>query len=225
MTEPTEDDATGGGGRTHDERGTDEITIEESDDESDRGAVDDESDRQESTDEGAGAGDANGDDGQHVDEEATEQESSDETTGDYRAADETTTDLIDRDAEYVERAIELAEESVEMGNTPFGALIVVDDEVIGEGHNETRTNDDLAAHPEMTLARWAGRELDADERARCTMYASTEPCPMCATAIHYAGLDRVVYGVAGETLNALTGDVVTIPCEEVIERAGGDTTV
>jgi tRNA(Arg) A34 adenosine deaminase TadA len=141
--------------------------------------------------------------------------------GDARAGG----DVTDRDRELVDRAIELAEESVEMGNTPFGALIVVDDEVVGEGHNETRSNDDLAAHPEMTLARWAGRELDADERGRCTMYASTEPCPMCATAIHYAGIDRVVFGVSGETLDELTGDVVAIPCEEVIRRAGGETTV
>ena len=131
----------------------------------------------------------------------------------------------ERDREYVDRAIELAEESVEMGNTPFGAAIVVDGEIVGEGHNETVTHDDVAAHPEMTLARWAARELDADERDRCTMYASTEPCPMCATAIHYAGLDRVVFGVSGETLNELTGDVVEIPCEEVIRRAGGETTV
>src|SRR6056297_1607415 len=146
----------------------------------------------------------------------TESNAGDGTGGDA-------TDATDR--ERVERAIELAEESVETGNTPFGALIVVDGEVVGEGRNETRSNDDLAAHPEMTLARWAGRELDADERARCTMYASTEPCPMCATAIHYAGIDRVVFGVAGETLDDLTGDVVDIPCEEVIRRAGGETTV
>ncbi|MFO8115591.1 MAG: nucleoside deaminase [Halorubrum sp.] len=132
-------------------------------------------------------------------------------------------DVTDR--ELVDRAIELAEESVEMGNTPFGALIVVDDEIVREGRNETRSNDDLAAHPELTLARWAGRELDADERARCTMYASTEPCPMCATAIHYAGIHRVVFGVSGETLDELTGGVVTIPCEEVIRRADGEAVV
>lgn len=140
-------------------------------------------------------------------------------------ADPNAEDATGPDRDHVDRAIELAEESVEMGNTPFGALIVVDGEVVGEGHNETRTNDDLAAHPEMTLARWAGRELDADERADCTMYASTEPCPMCATAIHYAGIDRVVFGVSGETLNELTGSVVDIPCEEVIRRADGETTV
>lgn len=134
-------------------------------------------------------------------------------------------DAGERETAFIDRAIELAAESVAMGNTPFGAVLVVDGEIVAEGHNETRTTDDLTAHPELTLARWAGRELDADERDRCTMYASTEPCPMCATAIQYAGLDRVVFGVSGERLNELTGDVVTIPCEEVIRRAGGETTV
>ena len=133
------------------------------------------------------------------------------------------TDPTDR--EYVERAIDLAEAAVEAGNTPFGALLVCDGEIVAERRNETVTGDDLAAHPELALARWAGRELDPDERARSTMYASTEPCPMCATGIHYAGIGRVVFGVAGETLDALTGGVVPIPCAEVIRRADGDTTV
>ena len=150
----------------------------------------------------------------------------DEADGDESTAEtEADTDAPHTDHEYVDRAIELAAESVEAGNTPFGAVIVVDGEIVGEGHNETRTNDDIAAHPEMTLARWAARELSSEERANCTMYASTEPCPMCATAIHYAGLDRVVFGVDGATLDRLTGDVVTIPCEEVIRRAGGETIV
>ncbi|MDZ5812203.1 nucleoside deaminase [Halorubrum sp. AD140] len=131
----------------------------------------------------------------------------------------------DRDRALVDRAIELAAEAVDEGNTPFGALLTVDGEVVAEARNETRTESDVAAHPELTLARRAARELDADERARCAMYASTEPCPMCATAVHYAGLGRVVFGVAGETLNDLTGDVVSIPCEEVIRRAGGETVV
>jgi tRNA(Arg) A34 adenosine deaminase TadA len=129
------------------------------------------------------------------------------------------------DREYVERTIRLAEEAVAAGNTPFGALLVVDGEVVREARNETRTDDDIAAHPELALTRWAARELDADERAACTMYASTEPCPMCATGVHYAGIGRVVFGVDGETLDGLTGGVVPIPCEEVIRRADGETTV
>lgn len=126
---------------------------------------------------------------------------------------------------HITRAIELAEEAVEAGNTPFGALLVVDGEVVREARNATRTDDDLTAHPELVLARWAGRSLDPSELAECTMYASTEPCPMCTTAIHYAGIDRVVFGVAGETLDALAGNVVTIPASEVIRRADGETTV
>ncbi|WP_434522285.1 nucleoside deaminase [Halorubrum sp. AS12] len=142
--------------------------------------------------------------------------------GDPAAAD-LPPDATDR--EYVDRAIELAEAAVAAGDTPFGALLVVDGEVVREARNETRTGDDVAAHPELTLARWAARELDADEPAACAMYASTEPCPMCATAIHYAGIDRVVFGVDGETLAELSGGVVPIPCEEVIRRAEGETTV
>lgn len=143
--------------------------------------------------------------------------------GEFSERDDLPDDPTDR--EYVERTIRLAEEAVAAGNTPFGALLVVDGEVVREARNETRTEDDVTAHPELTLARWAARELDADERAACTMYASTEPCPMCSTAIHYAGIDRVVFGVDGETLGELSGGVVPIPCEEVIRRGGGETTV
>ena len=141
----------------------------------------------------------------------------------FRDLDDLPDDPTDR--EYVERTIRLAKEAVEAGNTPFGALLVVDGEVVSEARNETRTEDDVTAHPELTLARWAARELDTDELADCTMYASTEPCPMCSTAIHYAGIDRVVFGVDGETLGELSGGVVPIPCEEVVRRGGGETSV
>ena len=127
--------------------------------------------------------------------------------------------------EHVTRAIELAEESIEAGNTPFGALLVADGEVVRESRNTTLTDGDVSAHPELKLARWAGRELDADELADCTMYASTEPCPMCTTAIHYAGIGRVVFGVSGETLSEVADGVVPIPASEVIRRADGATTV
>jgi len=143
--------------------------------------------------------------------------------GEFRDLDDLPDDPTDR--EYVERAIGLSEEAVEAGNTPFGALLVLDGEVVSEARNETRTEGDVAAHPELTLARWAARELDADELAACTMYASTEPCPMCATAIHYAGIDRVVFGVDNETLRELSDAGVSIPLEEVIRRGDGGTTV
>ncbi|OYR57072.1 nucleoside deaminase [Halorubrum halodurans] len=129
------------------------------------------------------------------------------------------------DQDHVTRTIELAEEAVEAGNTPFGALLAVDGEVRREARNTTRTDDDVSAHPELKLARWAGSALSSEELADCTMYASTEPCPMCTAAIHYAGIDRVVFGVAGETLHELTGGGIPIPADEVIRRADGDTVV
>ncbi|SER72332.1 nucleoside deaminase [Natrinema salaciae] len=130
------------------------------------------------------------------------------------------------DESYVRRAIELSESAVEHGNTPFGSLLVVDDEVIRTAENTTLTDDDIAAHPELELARWTASELEPAERESCTMYTSTEPCPMCASAIVYAGLGRVVYSVSVDSLASLRNDgVIEIPCEEVVDRAGGSTTV
>jgi tRNA(Arg) A34 adenosine deaminase TadA len=130
------------------------------------------------------------------------------------------------DETYIREAIELARAAVSSGNTPFGSLLVVDGAVVRRSENTTLTDDDVTAHPELKLARWAARELDAGELADCTMYTSTEPCEMCATAIHYAGLGRVVYSVSGESLATLRGvEQSGVSCEELIERKGGSTTV
>lgn len=129
------------------------------------------------------------------------------------------------DESYIRDAIALARSAVDSGNTPFGSLLVLDDEVVKEAENTTLTDDDISAHPEFKLARWAARELDPEARALTTMYTSTEPCPMCASAIVYAGLDRVVFSVRGSTLAELTDGVIQIPCAEVVDRADGDTRV
>jgi tRNA(Arg) A34 adenosine deaminase TadA len=130
------------------------------------------------------------------------------------------------DEAHIRDAIELARDAVAAGNTPFGSLLVVGDSVVERSRNTTLTDDDITAHPELKLARWAARELDADELAECTMYTSTEPCEMCATAIHYAGLNRVDYSVSGATLADVQGNEPSgITCEELIERKGGSTTV
>ncbi|MCU4753258.1 nucleoside deaminase [Halobacteria archaeon AArc-curdl1] len=134
--------------------------------------------------------------------------------------------MSDTQEAFIRRAIELAEEAVDNGNTPFGSLLEVDGEIVREARNRTLTDDDIAAHPEFILARWAASELEPDDRVACTMYTSTEPCPMCAAAIHYAGLGRVVYSVEGRSLAALRGGgVIEIPCAEVIAAGNGDTVV
>ena len=88
------------------------------------------------------------------------------------------------------------------------------------------TDDDVSAHPEFKLARWAGRELDDEARSSATLFTSAEPCPLCASAIHFAGIGRVVYSVAGETLDEeYDARSIALPCREVIRRGDGATTV
>ncbi|WP_436901454.1 nucleoside deaminase [Halovenus halobia] len=130
------------------------------------------------------------------------------------------------DEEYIHEAIDLAREAVENGNTPFGSLLVLDGEVIQRSRNTTLTEDDITAHPELKLARWAARELDAEECAETTMYTSTEPCEMCATAIQYAGLGRVVFSVSTGALADLRGsETAGYTCRELIEAKDGTTEV
>jgi tRNA(Arg) A34 adenosine deaminase TadA len=130
------------------------------------------------------------------------------------------------DEQYIREAIALARSAAETGNTPFGSLLVVDGAVVRRSENTTVTDEDITAHPELKLARWAARELDDEELADCTMYTSTEPCEMCATAIHYAELDRVVYSVSGGSLASIQGNAESgIACADVIRHNGGSTNV
>lgn len=118
----------------------------------------------------------------------------DDTDG---AADADVADASD-DERFVRRAIELARAAAEHGNEPFGSILVHDGRVIAESENTVLTDDDITAHPELKLARWAASDLDVETRAETTMYTSTEPCAMCQGAISVAGLARVVYSVPGE---------------------------
>ncbi|MFC4359997.1 nucleoside deaminase [Halobium salinum] len=106
---------------------------------------------------------------------------------------------------HLRRCLDLAREAAAAGDEPFGSLLVRDGEVIREALNRVHTEDDIRAHPELELARWAARELDADARAETTMYTSTEPCPMCSGGMRLAGLGGVVYSVSHPALADLRG--------------------
>jgi tRNA(Arg) A34 adenosine deaminase TadA len=112
--------------------------------------------------------------------------------------DRATTDG-EADERFMRRAIELAREGAAAGNSPYGAVRARVGEELAAAHNTVADDSDLSAHPELDLARWAWRELDAETRAATTMYASTMPCMMCSAGVAMAGLGRVVYGVDGET--------------------------
>ncbi|MCB8907945.1 MULTISPECIES: nucleoside deaminase [unclassified Streptomyces] len=118
------------------------------------------------------------------------------------------------DETLLRRAIGLAAHAVTLGDAPYGSLLVgPNGEVLAEAHNTVRRDDDITAHPELKLARWAARELDPDTAARTTMYTSCQPCGMCAGGIVRSGLGRVVYALATEQLvelNPQSGDWPTV---------------
>ncbi|GAA1868920.1 nucleoside deaminase [Asanoa iriomotensis] len=111
-----------------------------------------------------------------------------------------------RDEQYLRRAIALAAAAPAAGGRPFGSLLVgPDGAILAEDHNTVPADGDITAHPELKLARWAARELDASTVAGTTMYTSCEPCPMCSYAIDRSGLGRVVFALSGDQFEALSG--------------------
>ena len=112
--------------------------------------------------------------------------------------------MTETDERHLRRAIALAAEARAAGDMPYGSLLVGPaGEVLAEDRNTVLTERDIAAHPELKLARWAARQLDADTARGTTMYTSCQPCPMCTGAIARSGLGRVVFALAGEQLQAL----------------------
>jgi tRNA(Arg) A34 adenosine deaminase TadA len=120
--------------------------------------------------------------------------------------------MVEADEQHLRRAIELAAAARAAGDMPFGSLLVgAGGEVVAEDRNTVLTERDVTAHPELKLARWAGRELSAEVARETTMYTSCEPCPMCRGAIARSGLGRVVFALSGEQLGGLRPPGVSAP--------------
>ena len=94
------------------------------------------------------------------------------------------------------RALELAREAAEAGEVPVGAVVVKQGEIVGEGHNLTRTTTDPTAHAEIVAIRRAADSLGRDRLEDCELFVTLEPCAMCAGAIAHARLARVTYGAS-----------------------------
>ena len=103
-------------------------------------------------------------------------------------------DFSKEDAVFMQQAIDLSVENVEKGGGPFGAVIVKDGEVVATGANRVVPNNDPTAHAEVSAIREACRKLGTFKLEGCTIYSSCEPCPMCLSAIYWAGISRLCYG-------------------------------
>ncbi len=112
--------------------------------------------------------------------------------------------MTEADERHLRRAVELAAAARDAGDMPFGALLVgPGGEVLAEDRNTVLTDQDITAHPELKMARWAARRLEPETARQTTMYTSCQPCPMCTGAIARSGLGRVVFALSGQQLQQL----------------------
>ncbi|WP_332667520.1 nucleoside deaminase [Aeromicrobium sp.] len=116
--------------------------------------------------------------------------------------------VTDNDLQHLRRCLELAAEAIEAGDEPFGSVLVGGDgATLAEDRNRETSEGDQTRHPELALARWAARHLDAEQRATATVYTSGEHCPMCAAAHGWVGLGRIVYASSSAQTSAWLTDL------------------
>ena len=107
-------------------------------------------------------------------------------------------DEKNKDEMYMRKALAEAQQAFGKGEIPIGAIIVCKDRIIARAHNLTETLCDVTAHAEMQAITMAANELGGKYLTDCTLYVTVEPCPMCAGAIGWAQLPRIVYGAPDE---------------------------
>lgn len=136
---------------------------------------------------------------------------------------------VSRDAAWMEHALELARRAEAAGEVPVGAVIVRNDEVLGEGMNRTIRDADPTAHAEVVAIRAAAERLGDWRLTESTLYVTLEPCAMCAGAIVLARIPRVVYaaddpkaGMGGSLGNLLQDDRLNHRCD-VTRGVGAET--
>lgn len=137
--------------------------------------------------------------------------------------------MTDDDLRYLRLAISVARQARSMGNHPFGAILVDEHgQVLMQGENTVITERDCTGHAETNLVRAAGQVYTAEQLARCTLYASTEPCAMCAGAIHWSQIGRVVFALSESDLYQIVGpspDHLVLPCREVFSHTKRSVTI
>jgi tRNA(Arg) A34 adenosine deaminase TadA len=129
------------------------------------------------------------------------------------------------DEDHLRHAITLASRARANGNHPFGSIVVAPDGRIVEGLNTVVTGTDPTGHAETNVLRRAAGILSIADLRASTLYTSTEPCAMCAGAIYWSGIPRVVYALSEDALRAMvpTQDgepTLALPCREVFARGG-----
>ena len=106
--------------------------------------------------------------------------------------------MMEEDVLYMKQALQEAKKAFERGEVPVGAVVVCKNRVIARSHNLTETLNDVTAHAEMQAITAAANYLGGKYLTDCTLYVTVEPCVMCAGAIAWAQMGRLVFGASDE---------------------------
>lgn len=131
--------------------------------------------------------------------------------------------MIEDDLIYIRKAIDVARKARANGNHPFGAILVDGQgQILLQAENTVVSEKDCTGHAETNLMRQASRRYDRDFLANCTLYTSTEPCPMCTGAIFWGNVRRIVYGLSEAGLYEMTGEnneeILYLPCRDILRN-------
>ncbi|MFC4722583.1 nucleoside deaminase [Geojedonia litorea] len=102
------------------------------------------------------------------------------------------------DIYFMKKALQEAEAAFDKGEVPVGAVIVIDNKIIARAHNLTELLNDVTAHAEMQAITAASNYLGGKYLLKCTLYVTLEPCQMCAGALHWSQISKIVYGARDE---------------------------
>lgn len=106
-------------------------------------------------------------------------------------------------SEYMDMAAKLSYDNIDRGGGPFGAVVVRDGEVISTGVNTVTVDNDPTAHAEVNAIRHACDRLQTFQLTGCVVYSSCEPCPMCLSALYWAGVSKIYFGNTKEDAEAI----------------------
>jgi tRNA(Arg) A34 adenosine deaminase TadA len=116
---------------------------------------------------------------------------------------------------HIRESIQVAREAAQSSNPPFGALVRYKDEILLKAGNTQVSDNDITCHAEFNLIKQAVQSVDPEILAKSTVYTSNEPCPMCAGAIYWSGIRRVIFGCSMETIIRIRGDGWLLACRNI----------
>lgn len=126
--------------------------------------------------------------------------------------------IAEKDKKFMSMAISEARKALQLQEVPIGAIVVCGDKVVGRGHNLVETLSDATAHAEMQCITAAASTLGGKYLKGCTLYVTVEPCIMCAGALAWSQIERIVYGADDPKRGYTTVEGVVLHPKTQVER-------